>query len=233
MFYLYFFKDKVEALNQALVNEYEVRRKMLLKRLDVTVQSFGWSERAKVPQKPFSLLPRSAAASTAMTTSRCCLLPLIDNGVEHTRQNGVGGHCCKLICSSNQPLFVKNRSYCTMLHPWTAYETRLYKTKMIRVYKSCIIVCNVQTDGWWPRIIFVVVFVLCLCLCHGLNHGWRVCFRTMQRGWRRCTTLFAPLSTSIARCRSVTCSPPEKICPRYTVPAVARYGRRRLVPLIR
>ncbi|XP_030235098.1 protein FAM98A [Gadus morhua] len=39
--------DKVEALNQALVNEYEVRRKMLLKRLDVTVQSFGWSERAK------------------------------------------------------------------------------------------------------------------------------------------------------------------------------------------
>ncbi|XP_039594197.1 protein FAM98A isoform X1 [Polypterus senegalus] len=40
--------EKVEAINQALVNEYEVRRKMLLKRLDVTVQSFGWSERAKV-----------------------------------------------------------------------------------------------------------------------------------------------------------------------------------------
>ncbi|KAK0144891.1 Protein FAM98A [Merluccius polli] len=39
--------EKVEALNQALVNEYEVRRKMLLKRLDVTVQSFGWSDRAK------------------------------------------------------------------------------------------------------------------------------------------------------------------------------------------
>lgn len=35
-------------MNQALVNEYEVRRKMLLKRLDVTVQSFGWSDRAKV-----------------------------------------------------------------------------------------------------------------------------------------------------------------------------------------
>ncbi|KAK1170987.1 protein FAM98A-like [Acipenser oxyrinchus oxyrinchus] len=39
--------EKIEAVNQALVNEYEVRRKMLLKRLDVTVQSFGWSERAK------------------------------------------------------------------------------------------------------------------------------------------------------------------------------------------
>ncbi|CAM4646829.1 unnamed protein product [Leuciscus chuanchicus] len=39
--------EKIEAINQALVNEYEVRRKMLLKRLDVTVQSFGWSGRAK------------------------------------------------------------------------------------------------------------------------------------------------------------------------------------------
>ncbi|XP_061546864.1 protein FAM98A [Phycodurus eques] len=39
--------EKIEAINQALVNEYEVRRKMLFKRLDVTVQSFGWSERAK------------------------------------------------------------------------------------------------------------------------------------------------------------------------------------------
>ncbi len=42
------FQEKVVAINQALVNEYEVRRKMLLKRLDVTVQSFGWSDRAKV-----------------------------------------------------------------------------------------------------------------------------------------------------------------------------------------
>ncbi|XP_030296728.1 protein FAM98A [Sparus aurata] len=39
--------EKIEAINQALTNEYEVRRKMLLKRLDVTVQSFGWSDRAK------------------------------------------------------------------------------------------------------------------------------------------------------------------------------------------
>ncbi|XP_029377287.1 protein FAM98A [Echeneis naucrates] len=39
--------EKIEAVNQALLNEYEVRRKMLLKRLDVTVQSFGWSKRAK------------------------------------------------------------------------------------------------------------------------------------------------------------------------------------------
>lgn len=46
--FVFFPQEKIEAINQALVNEYEVRRKMLLKRLDVTVQSFGWSERAKV-----------------------------------------------------------------------------------------------------------------------------------------------------------------------------------------
>ncbi|XP_043552691.1 protein FAM98A [Chiloscyllium plagiosum] len=40
--------EKLEAINQVLVNEYEIRRKMLLKRMDVTIQSFGWSDRAKV-----------------------------------------------------------------------------------------------------------------------------------------------------------------------------------------
>ncbi|XP_026536672.1 protein FAM98A [Notechis scutatus] len=39
--------EKIEAINQAIANEYEVRRKLLVKRLDVTVQSFGWSDRAK------------------------------------------------------------------------------------------------------------------------------------------------------------------------------------------
>ncbi|CAK6973662.1 protein FAM98A [Scomber scombrus] len=46
--------EKIEAINQALVNEYEVRRKMLLKRLDVTVQSFGWSDRAKTQAEKLS-----------------------------------------------------------------------------------------------------------------------------------------------------------------------------------
>ncbi|KAL7987478.1 hypothetical protein Chor_006397 [Crotalus horridus] len=39
--------EKIEAINQTIANEYEVRRKLLVKRLDVTVQSFGWSDRAK------------------------------------------------------------------------------------------------------------------------------------------------------------------------------------------
>ncbi|KAG9462765.1 hypothetical protein GDO78_023193 [Eleutherodactylus coqui] len=40
--------DRLEKINEALRKEYECRRRMLIKRLDVTVQSFGWSDRAKV-----------------------------------------------------------------------------------------------------------------------------------------------------------------------------------------
>lgn len=42
------FQSKVEEINSQLNQEYTLRRSMLLKRLDVTVQSFGWSDRAKV-----------------------------------------------------------------------------------------------------------------------------------------------------------------------------------------
>ncbi|KAK6479103.1 protein FAM98B-like isoform X1 [Huso huso] len=38
---------KLEKINAMLSGEYECRRRMLIKRLDVTVQSFSWSERAK------------------------------------------------------------------------------------------------------------------------------------------------------------------------------------------
>ncbi|KAG1936417.1 protein FAM98B isoform X2 [Pimephales promelas] len=40
--------DALEEINGALAAEYECRRRMLIKRLDVTVQSFSWSDRAKV-----------------------------------------------------------------------------------------------------------------------------------------------------------------------------------------
>ncbi|XP_024286044.1 protein FAM98B isoform X1 [Oncorhynchus tshawytscha] len=39
--------ERLEQINTVLSSEYECRRRMLIKRLDVTVQSFGWSERAK------------------------------------------------------------------------------------------------------------------------------------------------------------------------------------------
>jgi hypothetical protein len=39
---------KLEELNKELGQEYVVRRKMLLKRVDVTIQSFKWSDKLKV-----------------------------------------------------------------------------------------------------------------------------------------------------------------------------------------
>ncbi|EDO36415.1 predicted protein [Nematostella vectensis] len=39
--------SKVEKINAQLNREYSLRRQMLLKRCDVTIQSFGWSDRAK------------------------------------------------------------------------------------------------------------------------------------------------------------------------------------------
>ena len=39
---------KVDKINEQLNSEYTLRRQMLLKRLDVTIQSFGWSDKAKV-----------------------------------------------------------------------------------------------------------------------------------------------------------------------------------------
>ena len=38
----------VENINNELAKEYELRRDVLLKRLDVTIQSFKWSDKAKV-----------------------------------------------------------------------------------------------------------------------------------------------------------------------------------------
>lgn len=45
----------LDKINEALTKEYTVRREMLLTRCDVTLQSFRWSERAKV-SGPFIFL---------------------------------------------------------------------------------------------------------------------------------------------------------------------------------
>lgn len=40
--------EQIMKINDILVREYTTRREMILKRLDVTIQSFLWSEAAKV-----------------------------------------------------------------------------------------------------------------------------------------------------------------------------------------
>ncbi len=43
-------QGELEKISGVLSAEYECRRRMLIKRLDVTVQSFSWSDRAKARQ---------------------------------------------------------------------------------------------------------------------------------------------------------------------------------------
>lgn len=40
--------EQVLKINDSLILEYQTRREMLLKRLDVTIQSFMWGDTAKV-----------------------------------------------------------------------------------------------------------------------------------------------------------------------------------------
>lgn len=71
--------EKLHDINTALSSEYECRRRMLIKRLDVTVQSFGWSDRAKVKvdsmakayqPRRHSLRPQSTVAMAELLAAR-------------------------------------------------------------------------------------------------------------------------------------------------------------------
>ncbi|KAM8913439.1 protein FAM98B isoform 2-T2 [Spinachia spinachia] len=71
--------EKLHNINAALSSEYECRRRMLIKRLDVTVQSFGWSDRAKVKvdsmakayqPRRHSLRPQSTVAVAELLAAR-------------------------------------------------------------------------------------------------------------------------------------------------------------------
>lgn len=57
-------QEKLYSINTALSAEYECRRRMLIKRLDVTVQSFGWSDKAKASfpgVKPYGAFSKHAS----------------------------------------------------------------------------------------------------------------------------------------------------------------------------
>uniref|UniRef100_A0A8C0WHQ4 Protein FAM98B n=1 Tax=Castor canadensis TaxID=51338 RepID=A0A8C0WHQ4_CASCN len=68
--------EKLESISHALSCEYESRRLMLVKRLDVTVQSFGWSDRAKVKTDNIARIyqPKRYALSPKTTVTLAHLL---------------------------------------------------------------------------------------------------------------------------------------------------------------
>uniref|UniRef100_A0A8D0HSZ9 Family with sequence similarity 98 member B n=1 Tax=Sphenodon punctatus TaxID=8508 RepID=A0A8D0HSZ9_SPHPU len=73
-------------------SEYECRRRMLIKRLDVTVQSFGWSDRAKVSMfyhllPRYVLTPKSTITLAHLLAAREDLSKIIRTSSGSTREN--------------------------------------------------------------------------------------------------------------------------------------------------
>lgn len=66
-------QERLEKINDALCSEYECRRRMLMKRLDVTVQSFGWSDRAKVNLMYFLLPVGGSLLQFPNSSYRICI----------------------------------------------------------------------------------------------------------------------------------------------------------------
>ncbi|XP_038251337.1 protein FAM98A isoform X5 [Dermochelys coriacea] len=97
--------EKIEAINQAIANEYEVRRKLLVKRLDVTVQSFGWSDRAKSQTEKLAKVyqPKRALLTTKCTISIAHLLAARQD-LSKIMRTSSGSIREKTVCAINKVL---------------------------------------------------------------------------------------------------------------------------------
>ncbi|XP_030070363.1 protein FAM98B [Microcaecilia unicolor] len=97
--------EKLNNVNAALSNEYECRRRMLMKRLDVTVQSFGWSDRAKVKTDEIARVyyPRRRALSHKSTITLAQLLAAREDLSKITRTSS-GSIREKTACAINKIL---------------------------------------------------------------------------------------------------------------------------------
>ncbi|XP_012717037.2 protein FAM98B [Fundulus heteroclitus] len=97
--------EKLHGINRALSSEYECRRRMLIKRLDVTVQSFGWSDRAKVKvdsmagayqPRRHSLRPRPSVDAAELLAAREDICNVVKTSSGSSRQ--------KTACAVNKVL---------------------------------------------------------------------------------------------------------------------------------
>ncbi|XP_075699853.1 protein FAM98B [Rhinoderma darwinii] len=97
--------DHLEKINGILCKEYECRRRMLIKRLDVTVQSFGWSDRAKAKMDEiasvyqpirYSLSPKSGITVAHILAARQDLSRIVRTSSGSVRE--------KMVCPVNKIL---------------------------------------------------------------------------------------------------------------------------------
>ncbi|KAM8921241.1 protein FAM98B [Pelodytes ibericus] len=97
--------DRLDKINAALSKEYECRRRMLIKRLDVTVQSFSWSDRAKTKTDEiarvyqpvrYALSPKTGITLSHLLAARDDLSRIVRTSSGETRQ--------KTVCAVNKVL---------------------------------------------------------------------------------------------------------------------------------
>ncbi|XP_069588593.1 protein FAM98B [Ranitomeya imitator] len=97
--------EHLEKINDALCKEYECRRRMLIKRLDVTVQSFGWSDKAKAKMDEiarvyqpirYSLSPKSGISVPHLLAARRDLSKIVRTSSGSARE--------KMVCPINKIL---------------------------------------------------------------------------------------------------------------------------------
>ncbi|KAG8560690.1 hypothetical protein GDO81_015080 [Engystomops pustulosus] len=97
--------DRLEKINEALCKEYECRRRMLIKRLDVTVQSFGWSDKAKAKMDEiarayqpirYSLSPKTGISVSHLLAARRDLSRIVRTSSGSVRE--------KMVCPVNKIL---------------------------------------------------------------------------------------------------------------------------------
>ena len=106
----------VEYINSALNQEYECRKAMVLKRLDVTIQSFKWSDKAKVLNILF-LAQRIKVDSRFTPTVIVCgflhrikwesFTNLTQNNTVHTRAGVNSAPELELIANSNSGIGIE------------------------------------------------------------------------------------------------------------------------------
>ncbi|XP_060101967.1 LOW QUALITY PROTEIN: protein FAM98B-like [Heteronotia binoei] len=97
--------ERLEKINEALCSEYECRRRMLMKRLDVTIQSFGWSDKAKVKTDDIARIyqPKRYGLAPKSTISLAHLLAAREDFSKITRtSSGITRE--KTVCAINRVL---------------------------------------------------------------------------------------------------------------------------------
>uniref|UniRef100_A0A4X2KNU6 Family with sequence similarity 98 member B n=1 Tax=Vombatus ursinus TaxID=29139 RepID=A0A4X2KNU6_VOMUR len=128
--------EQLERINDALCCEYECRRRMLMKRLDVTVQSFGWSDRAKVKTddiariyqpKRYALSPKTTITLAHLLAAREDLSKIIRTSSGSTRE--------KTTCAINKVcdlLSVESRLEREVFVPWLCSQIFFFP-----LFKAC------------------------------------------------------------------------------------------------